>query len=74
MENISKMRSNTTTLDAPPDRMSHNELLLRLDRQDALVAMVADQEHEKLRVRMVDKYGEEGVAMVEEKIRKEQTT
>ena len=38
-ETRSKLGSNTTTLDAPPDGLSHNELLLRLERQDAIEAL-----------------------------------
>ena len=60
--------NNETKLDAPPDGLSHNELLLRLDRQDALATIRADQEHEVLRGLMVEKYGLERVEEVEQEV------
>jgi hypothetical protein len=71
-ETIAKRGSgNTTTLDAPPDRMSHNELLKRLNRSDSLASLRADQEHEVLRNLMIEKHGEVRVLEVEAEITKE---
>jgi hypothetical protein len=70
-----KLGSNATPLDAPPDGLSHNELLMRLNRLDAPATMLADQESNKefdaLRALMVEKYGEGRVVEVEREIKGE---
>jgi hypothetical protein len=57
-----------TTLEAHDTRMSHNELLLRLNRQDMVASIKADQEHFSLRALMVGLYGEGRVLEVEQEI------
>jgi hypothetical protein len=64
------MRNNETTLeDHHTPRMSHNELLLRLNRADALASIKAgreaDKEHSALRALMIEKHGLERVEEVE---------
>jgi hypothetical protein len=60
--------TNETTLDAPPDGLSHNELLLMLNRQDSLASLKTDHEHEVLRQLMIEKHGLERVVEVEAEI------
>ena len=51
--------------------MNHEEILARAEREIEVKLIRHEQEFQKLRAILVDKYGEEGVRKVEEQIKRE---
>ena len=53
--------------------LTHMQIIAQEERKLAILGMQNDQEHEKLRQRLVDQYGEEGVKKVEETLKRPAT-
>ena len=51
--------------------LTHNQLLAKFDRELEAKFAANEREHQRLRAILVEKYGEEGVRKVEEKIKQE---